>query len=222
MLEKDILLIINPNASKGRGRKRAQEIKDSFKAYGRQCTVAYTRGPGHASLLARKGVLYEYRVIIAAGGDGCVNEVVSGIMEDGAKVRMGVIPIGRGNDFAWVAGIPRKLDEAGVILGSRLVVNPKMMGFDVCAHVSITLRDPKLLSEAIEELKKVPEIVECHFITGAGNILVKLYCVDNEHLMRTIFDGILRIPGVATTQTYISLDESFQREPYIDYLDNNK
>ena len=66
----------------------------------------------------------------------------------------------------------RKLDEAGVILGSRLVVNPKMMGFDVCAHVSITLRDPKLLSEAIEELKKVPEIVECHFITGAGNILV--------------------------------------------------
>ena len=61
-----------------------------------------------------------------------------------------------------------KLDEAGVILGSRLVVNPKMMGFDVCAHVSITLRDPKLLSEAIEELKKVPEIVECHFITGAA------------------------------------------------------
>jgi len=35
--------------------------------------------------------------------------------------------------------------------------------------------------------------VECHFITGNGNILVKLYCVDNEHLMRTIFDGILRI-----------------------------
>ena len=116
----------------------------------------------------------------------------------------------------------RKLDEAGVILGSRLVVNPKMMGFDVCAHVSITLRDPKLLSEAIEELKKVPEIVECHFITGTYNVMVKLYCVDNDHLMRTIFDGILRIPGVATTQTYISLDESFQREPYIDYLDNNK
>ena len=110
----------------------------------------------------------------------------------------------------------RKLDEAGVILGSRLVVNPKMMGFDVCAHVSITLRDPKLLSEAIEELKKVPEIVECHFITGAGNILVKLYCVDNEHLMRTIFDGILHIQGLASTETFISLQEVFQRETNID------
>ena len=106
----------------------------------------------------------------------------------------------------------RKLDEAGVILGSRLVVNPKMMGFDVCAHVSITLRDPKLLSEAIEELKKVPEIVECHFITGAGNILAKLYCVDNEHLMRTIFDGILHIQGLASTETMISLQEGRPRD----------
>ena len=87
----------------------------------------------------------------------------------------------------------RKLDESGVILGSRLIVDPKMMGFDVCAHISITLKDPQLLKQTVEELRKIPEIVEAHFITGKGNILVKLYCVDNEHLMRTIFDGILRI-----------------------------
>ena len=113
----------------------------------------------------------------------------------------------------------RKLDEAGVILGSRLIVNPKRMGFDVCAHVSITLSDPKLLSQAVDALKKVPEIVECHFITGAGNILVKLYCVDNEHLMRTIFDSILHIQGLATTETSISLQEVFQREINIDFID---
>ena len=122
MLEKDILLIINPNASKGRGRKRAQEIKDSFKAYGRQCTVAYTRGPGHASLLARKGVLYEYRVIIAAGGDGTVNEVLNGIMSSDApeSVTMGIIPIGRGNDFAWFAGIPENINRAvGLVISEE-------------------------------------------------------------------------------------------------------
>ena len=44
-------------------------------------------------------------------------------------------------------------------------------------------------------------------------------CVDNEHLMRTIFDNILRIPGVTKTQTYISLNEAFSREPHIGYLD---
>ena len=61
--------------------------------------------------------------------------------------------------------------------------------------------------------------MECHFITGKGNILVKLYCVDNEHLMRTIFNSILRIQGLATTETYISLQEVFQREVNIDFID---
>ena len=56
----------------------------------------------------------------------------------------------------------RKLDESGVILGSRLIVDPKMMGFDVCAHISITLKDPQLLKQTVEELRKIPEIVEAH------------------------------------------------------------
>ena len=113
----------------------------------------------------------------------------------------------------------RKLDEAGVILGSRLIVDPKMLGFDVCAHISITLKDPQLLKQTVEHLKDVPEIVECHFITGKGNILVKLYCVDNEHLMRTLFDGILRIPGVVSTETNISLQEVFQRQVNVDFIE---
>ena len=70
-----------------------------------------------------------------------------------------------------------------------------------------------------EKMKLIPEIVECHFITGSYSAMVKLYCVDNEHLMRTIFDNILRIQGVTKTQTYISLNEMFSREPHIDYLD---
>ena len=93
MLEKDILLIINPNASKGRGRKSAKLIQSIFKSRGRQCTVAYTKGAGHAATLARKGVQYEYKVIIAAGGDGTVNEVLNGIMFSGrsSSVTMGIM-----------------------------------------------------------------------------------------------------------------------------------
>lgn len=113
----------------------------------------------------------------------------------------------------------RKLQEQGVILGSRLIVDPKTMGFDVCAYISIMLKDPQLLKPTVENLKEVPEIVECHFVTGKGNILVKLYCVDNEHLMQTIFEGILRIQGIATTETTISLEESFQRQVNIDFID---
>lgn len=112
----------------------------------------------------------------------------------------------------------RKLDDSGVILGSRLIVDPKTLGFDVCAYIGIRLQDPMLLKQTTEQLRQIPEIVECHFITGTYNIFVKLYCIDNEHLMKVIFDGILRIKGISTTQTYISLEEAFQRQVYVDCL----
>ena len=113
----------------------------------------------------------------------------------------------------------KKLEDSGVILGSRLIVDPKRMGFDVCAFISIRIQDPQLQLKTVEELKRIPEIVECHFITGTYNVMVKLYCLDNEHLMRTIFNCILTVPGVSTTQTYISLNEAFQRQVHVDCLE---
>ena len=112
----------------------------------------------------------------------------------------------------------KKLEDAGVILGSRLEVDPKKLGFDVCAFISIRISDNSLQMQTVEKLKHIPEIVECHFITGTYNVMVKLYCVDNDHLMSTIFDNILSIPGILSTQTYISLNESFSRQVYIDKL----
>ena len=113
----------------------------------------------------------------------------------------------------------KKLDESGVILGSRLIVDPKTLGFDVCAYIGIRLQDPQYLDATVEKLKQIPEIVECHFITGTYNVFVKLYCLDNEHLMKTIFDGIVRIQGISTTQTYISLFEAFQRQVNVDFIE---
>lgn len=111
-----------------------------------------------------------------------------------------------------------KLTEAGVILGSYTIVNPKLLGYDVCAYINITVKEPQLLQETIAELKKIPEIVEAHFISGKGNIQAKLYCIDNEHLMRTIFDNVLRIEGIAATETSISLQEAFSRPIDLEFL----
>ena len=113
----------------------------------------------------------------------------------------------------------KKLEDMGVIQGSRLVVAPKSLGFDVCAFISIRVSDITQQQDTVERLKEIPEIVECHYITGAYNLMVKLYCIDNEHLMRTIFDKILHVQGVSSTQTYMSLNESFQREIHVDCLD---
>ena len=138
-----------------------------------------------------------------------------------ANARMPYLEIARACDISGAAIHQRikKLESMGVILGSRMVVNPKMLGFDVCAFVNLSIQDPMMWGAIAEKMKLVPEIVECHFITGTYTAMVKLYCVDNEHLMRTIFDNILRIQGVTKTQTYISLNEVFSREPHIDYLD---
>ena len=114
----------------------------------------------------------------------------------------------------------KKLEDMGVIMGSRLVVAPKSLGFDVCAFISIRVSDITRQQDTVEQLRKIPEIVECHYITGSYNLMVKLYCVDNEHLMRTIFDHILQVQGVSSTQTYISLNETFQREIHVDCLDD--
>ena len=138
-----------------------------------------------------------------------------------ANARMPFLEIARecGISGAAIHQRIRKLTDSGVILGSRLIVDPKVMGFDVCAYINITLKDPQMIKPTVERLKEISEIVECHFVTGGGNILVKLYCVDNEHLMQTIFEGILRIQGVAATETTISLDESFQRQVNIDSIE---
>lgn len=111
----------------------------------------------------------------------------------------------------------RKLDEAGIILGSRLIVDPRMLGFDVCAYVGIRLENPKDLNKTQEALKNIPEIVECHFITGSYSLFVKIYCLDNDHLM-SVINAIQALEGISSTETKVSLREAFQRQVYVDCL----
>lgn len=113
----------------------------------------------------------------------------------------------------------KKLTEQGVIHGARLEVDPKALGFDVCAIVGIQTQDPSVYMETAEALRHIPEVVSCHFLTGKYNLLITVYCRDNEHLMHTLFDGVLKIPGVKVTETFISLNEMFSRQVYVECLD---
>ena len=69
-----------------------------------------------------------------------------------------------------------------------------------------------MYKEVANELEKIPEIVECHFTTGAYTMLIKLYSRDNEHLMALLNNHIQEIPGVVSTETLISLEQSFSRQ----------
>ena len=114
----------------------------------------------------------------------------------------------------------KKLEDMGVIQGSRLVVAPKSLGFDVCAFISIRVSDITRQQDTVEQLRHIPEIVECHYITGSYNLMVKLYCLDNEHLMRTVYDKVLCIPGISATETILSLREVFRRPLAVEFIDD--
>jgi Lrp/AsnC family transcriptional regulator for asnA, asnC and gidA len=108
----------------------------------------------------------------------------------------------------------KKLEDANVIVGSRMVVRPRSLGLDVCAFVNVKLSEPDISRRAIEELIKMPEIVECHFIAGPFSLLLKLYCYDNEHLMDVLVNQIPHVIGVSDTSSFISLEQVIEREAY--------
>lgn len=106
----------------------------------------------------------------------------------------------------------QRLIDLGVITGSGYQVNPKLLGYRTCTYVGISLEKGSMYTRVVEELEKIPEIIECHFTTGAYTMLTKLYASDNEHLMELLNHRLQEIPGVISTETLISLEQSIKRE----------
>jgi len=107
----------------------------------------------------------------------------------------------------------QKLRNTGIIKGSEFVIDTYKVGFQTCAYIGITLNDVKSFPLVVEELKKIPEIVECHYATGKYSMFVKIYAKDNRHLLQIILEKMTPIKGIAHTETFqISLDEVFHRQ----------
>lgn len=116
----------------------------------------------------------------------------------------------------------KKLELNGVITGSRLLVKPQALGLNVCAYISVTLSEANKYPEVIAAFRAIPEIVECHFVTGRYSLLVKLYCYDNDHLMDILLNTIQKIPYVQSTDTQISLDNEIERQVGVQQRDKTE
>jgi YegS/Rv2252/BmrU family lipid kinase len=105
-------IIFNPWANRGKAVELQDTIKRLVNNYS-DVDVALTDSQGHATKLASEAVDDGCDLVIAAGGDGTVHEVVNGIVHGGrGQATLGVIPIGSGNDFAFGLGLLTSLDEA--------------------------------------------------------------------------------------------------------------
>ena len=123
-------------------------------------------------------------------------------------------------DVAEVCGVSRaaihqrvqRLTDAGVITGSGYHVDPKTLGYSTCTYVGVILERGSMYKRVVEELRRIPEVVECHFTTGPYTMLVKLYARDNAHLMELLNNRLQEISGVISTETLISLEQSITQE----------
>lgn len=127
-------------------------------------------------------------------------------------------------DVAAECGISRaaihqrvqRLADDGVITGSGFFVSPKALGYTTCTYVGLNLERGSMYKEVVSRLESIPEVVECHFTTGPYTMLIKLYSRDNEQLMHLLNNQLQSIPGVVSTETLISLEQSIKREIPID------
>jgi Lrp/AsnC family transcriptional regulator, regulator for asnA, asnC and gidA len=108
--------------------------------------------------------------------------------------------------------------EAHVISGTQYNLSPKGLGFLSCAFIGIqvNLTSTSTHEEVFNRIRKIPEIVECHHITGKYSLLIKIYARDNEHLKRIITEQIQSVPEITLTETFISLEEGFDRQIALD------
>jgi Lrp/AsnC family transcriptional regulator for asnA, asnC and gidA len=134
------------------------------------------------------------------------------IISQNARVPFKEVAIECGDSRAAVHQRVQKLTDIGIILGSGYQVNPKSLGYRTCTYIGIKLEKASMYKEVVNELEKIPEVVECHFTTGPYTMLTKVYACDNEHLMELLNNRMQRISGVIATETLISLEQSIRRE----------
>ncbi len=100
-------IIVNPKAGNGRAGRTWPTCAHILKeVLGEEFEVHFTQRPGHAGELAQLAAAQGFEVVVAAGGDGTVNEVVNGLGEALARTRLGIISLGSGRDLVRTLGIP--------------------------------------------------------------------------------------------------------------------
>lgn len=104
----------------------------------------------------------------------------------------------------------QKLTNLGVIKGSQFIIDPEKMGYETCAYVGLYLKNPADFDNVVSALKKIPEVVECHYTTGGYDLFCKIYALNNHHLLNIIHDKLQPL-GLSRSETIISFNAVIDR-----------
>ncbi|MGZ5187904.1 MAG: Lrp/AsnC ligand binding domain-containing protein [Kaistella sp.] len=142
--------------------------------------------------------------------DSVDKEIIYMLM-DNAKTSLAHISKNVGISTTAVHQRIKKLEQAGVIENSISFLNPRKIGYKVVSYIGVFLDQPSYYHDAVKALKDVNEVVEAHYTTGNYTIFLKVLCRDNDHLME-ILNKLQKLKGVTRTETFISLEQSINRQ----------
>lgn len=109
----------------------------------------------------------------------------------------------------------QKLTNLGVLKGSQYVIEPEKIGYETCAYVGLYLKNPEDFDSVVSALRQIPEVVECHYTTGGYDLFIKIYALNNHHLL-DIIHGKLQPLGLSRSETIISFKSIIDRPLPID------
>ena len=111
----------------------------------------------------------------------------------------------------------KKLETTGIITGSRILVKPQAINLNICAFMFVSLAEANKYKDVVACLTRIPEIVECHFVTGRYALLLKMYCQNHDHLMNVLINTIQNIPFISSTETLMSLEQAIERQVWVNH-----
>ena len=110
----------------------------------------------------------------------------------------------------------QKLSNAGIIKGSKFIADPEKIGYETCAFIGLNLKNPENFDRVVDELKRIPEVVECHYTTGDFDLFIKIYALNNHHLLNIIHDKLQPL-GLSRSESIISFNSAINRQiPIVD------
>jgi YegS/Rv2252/BmrU family lipid kinase len=107
---RSVAVILNPTAGNRRAGRARLQLQQALEASGVAFEIFTTERPNHASTLARRAAA-RFDAVLAGGGDGTVQEVATGLLDAG-ETPLGILPLGTGNDFAKLLGVPKRPADA--------------------------------------------------------------------------------------------------------------
>ena len=143
--------------------------------------------------------------------DGIDKQILKQLMKD-ARCPVNSIAKEVGISGTAVHQRLKKLEKSQLIASAQVLINPEVLGYKTLAFIGIYLDRAMRNQEAVRQLEKIEEVIECHYTTGNWSVLVKILCRDNAHLMNVLNEKIQTIEGISRTETYISLKQQIHRQ----------